>query len=152
VSPSPLFSIASQSHTFYKFGHELPFSCLSYSPSALQHRPPPKPRSRCSDLTTLVACTFLVSMRDWDCHSFCFFWVAYLFSLSYSFRDLDRNRCIICLSPLHFYTFHSFPFLSVLIFLPMLLPSVHLSDLSNIYISPIARNKYVKHKPLYYLI
>ena len=45
-----------------------------------------------------------------------------------------------------------FSFLSVFMFLPVLLPSVHLSDLSNIYISPIARNKYVKHKPLYYSI
>ncbi len=34
-------------------------------------------------------------------------------------------------------------------FLPAL-PSVHLSDLSNIYLSPIARNKYVKLKLIYY--
>ncbi|KAH8988224.1 hypothetical protein EDB92DRAFT_1054032 [Lactarius akahatsu] len=75
--------------------------------------------------------------------------MTYLFRLSYSVRNFGRNRCIICLSPLHVYTFHSFLFLSVFMFLPAL-PSVRLSDLSNIYLSHIARNKYVKHKPHYY--
>lgn len=32
-----------------------------------------------------------------------------LFGLSHLVRDLGRNGCIMCLSPLHFYAFHSFP-------------------------------------------